>query len=353
MKEEPKSPEEFVRDAPAPAVAEDVPAMPKKKHRWLKGILITLGVILAAILIVVAFFLGPIVKLAVNTFGTSILGVDRCSIETVKIYPFTGHVYFEKMLVGKPIARGAKESAFSYDLFSVDVVDVDMDLISLLRQKKVIEYLEIRNVSMNYEQLLDGQINILVLLKNITGSPMPQKEVVRKEEMFEEKEPKDSEKKFIGAEYFVINDVKIAAYIRGVPFVLPAMTADFSKGIGMNEDLSPGAFGMKVGGTFMNAVNFFQKPTLGNAAAATINTVSNVAEATGDAAKATADATLDAVSDAATITGDAAKISVDAIADAAELSGEAAKATADAVTDTADAILDILSRNKKTEDEKK
>lgn len=353
MEEETKKPEEIAQETPTSADAEDVPATPKKKRRWLKRILITLGAILAAILIVVAFFLGPIVKFAVNTFGSSFLGVDRCSIETAKIYPFTGHVYFEKILVGKPIAKGAAASAFSYDLFSVDLVDVDVELISLLRPKKVLEHLEIRNVAVNYEQLFDGQANILVLLKNITGDPKPEEEVAKTEEKVEEKVAEEPKEIFISAEYFVIDNVKIAAYIRGVPFVFPAMSADFSKGIGMDEDLSPVAFGMKVGGNFMSVIDFFRKSAIGDATTATINAVSDAAVMTGDAAKAAAGATLNIVSDAATLTGDAAKISVGAVTDAAELTGDAAKATVDAVTDTADAILDIFNKKKKTEDEEK
>ena len=340
---------------------------PKKKCRWFKRILIVLGVLIVAVLTVVAFFLGPIVKFGVNTFGASFLGVDQCSVESAKIYPLAGHVRFEKILIGKPILENG---AFTKDVFSVDLVDVDVDMLSLFAQKKVLDRLEILNPTANYEQLLSGETNVNVILKNVMGEPKPEDEVAAGTPSQPEKAPSASEEPaeeiFIGARYLVIKNVRVAAYLRGMPVVFPPMSADFSRGIGMHENLTPIAFGAKVAGNFMSVIDFFRKSVLGDMASAAFGAVSDAAVMTGDAAKAAAvmtgdaakaaaDATVTVVSDAAALTGDAAKATTDAalgaVSDAATLTGDAAKATADAVTDAADAVFNIFKSDKK-EDKK-
>ena len=138
---------------PLPPPADDAPAQPRKKNRLLRALkraLIALAALVAVALIVVAFLLGPIVKFAANTFGASLLGVDKCSIGAAKIYPFGGYARFENILVGKPLADGV---AFSRDLFSAELIEVDVDVFSLFSQKKVIDGLEVFGISANYEQL--------------------------------------------------------------------------------------------------------------------------------------------------------------------------------------------------------
>lgn len=327
MENEDKKHEE--KDVPATEpVVSDVP--PKKKCRILRRILVAVCIVLAAVLIVVAFFLGPIVKFGINTFGASFLGVDRCSVDSAKIYPLTGHVRFEKILVGKPIDSSA--GTFEHDVFSVDLVDVDVDMLSLLSQKKVLDRLEIRNPSAVYEQLLSGAANVDVILKNISGDSKPEDEPVA-EKTAEPKKEESEEEIFVGARYFVIENVRVAAYLRGMPIVFPPMSADFSQGIGMDEDLTPLAFGTKVAGNFMSVIDFFRKSALGDMTGAAAEAVSDVVGATGDAAKAAADATVSVVSDAAALTGDAAKATTEA--------------AIDAVSDAADAVLGIFKSGKK------
>lgn len=292
-----------------------VPAAPEKKKtrfRWLKWLLIAFAAFVAAVLVVVAFFLGPIVKYGVNTFGASALGVDKCSLGEAKIYPFAGYVHFEKIFVGKPLAEGV---SFSRDMLSVGLVDVDFDMSTLFAKKKVLEHFEVRDVSVNYEQLVSGQKNIDVLLKNLAGEPS--------KEAPKPKAESESEEIFIGARYFVIGNVNVAAYIRGMPIVFPSMSADFSRGIGIDEDLTPVGFGMKIAGNFMSVIEFFRNSVFGDAAGATADVVSGAANLTGRAAKGAADVTTDA-----------------------------AKATAGAVSDAAGAVSDFFfgSEEKKEKD---
>lgn len=331
---------------PAESAENAAPAQPRKKNRLLrafKRVLIALAALVAVALIVVAFLLGPIVKFAANTFGASLLGVDKCSIGAAKIYPFGGYARFENILVGKPLADGV---AFSRDLFSAELIEVDVDVFSLFSQKKIIDSLEVFGVSANYEQLVSGETNVGVLAEKFAGAPAEETEAAAapatKETPASAAEADDApaEEIYVGARFFVVEDVRATAYIRGVPFAFPALSANFPQGIGMEENLTPVAFGMKVGGDFVNAVEFFRKSAVGDAARATAEAVSGAAEATADATKAAARATEDVAGAAA-----------NAVSDAAALGDDAAKATAEAVSDVAGTLRGLLS-GKKSEKEK-
>lgn len=338
--------------APAEETSDAVPT--KKKRSRLKRFLIALGILIAGVVFIIFFCLGPIVKFTVNTFGASILGVDKCSIESAKIYPISGHVRFEKIFIGKPVVEGEK---FSKNLFSVDLVDVDVDMLSLFTQKKILDRFEILNPTATYERLISGETNINAVLKNVLGESV-QDDTVDTGTQVSQKEPTQatddpSEEIFIGARYFVIENVRVSAYVRGMPIVFPPMSADFRRGLGIDDDLSPLAFGAKVAGNFMSIIDFFRKSILGDMAGTAIGMVSDAAVLTGDLAKATAGTAVTVVSDAATLTGDAAKVTADAalgaVSDAAELTGDAAKATVDAVSHTADSILNIFKSKQKEE----
>lgn len=333
---------------------ESVPAdneKPKKKCRWLRRILWALLLVVVLVLTIVTFFLGPIVKFGVNTFGASFLGVDQCSIQSAKIYPLTGHVRFEKILVGKPIIENG---AFSHDVFSVDLVDVDVDMLSLFAQKKVLDRLEILNPSANYEQLFSGVTNVDVVLKNVMGEPKPENEVAAGTPSQSEKTEEPGEEIYIGARYFVIKDVRLAAYLRGMPVVFPPMSADFSQGIGMDENLTPLAFGTKVAGNFMSVIDFFRKSAIGDMTGAAMGAVSDAAVMAGDAAKSATDAAVSAVSGAAELTGDAAKATTDAAVDvvsgAAEFTEDAVNATTDTISDSVDAVWNFFGSDEKDEE---
>ena len=62
---------DFEKEPAGTPPAENSAPLPstKKKCRWFKRILIALGVLIIAVLAVVAFFLCPIVKFGLNTFG--------------------------------------------------------------------------------------------------------------------------------------------------------------------------------------------------------------------------------------------------------------------------------------------
>ncbi len=349
-----KSETESVSAEPSASMADNsvsVAEKTKKKCRWLRYIFGALLAVCILVLIIVAFFLGPIVKFGVNTFGASFLGVDKCSVESVKIYPFTGHVRFEKIFIGKPVLYG---SEFSHDVFSVDLVDVDADVFSLLSQKKVFDRVEILNPSATYEQLRSGITNVDVILKNALGEPDPEDEIEAKTQ----RKPEEADEEiYIGARFFVIKNVRLAAYLRGMPMKFPAMSADFSQGIGMDENLTPIAFGTKVAGNFMSVIDFFRKSAIGDMTGAAMGAVSDAATMAGDAAKSATDAAVSVVSGAAELTGGAAKATTDAAVDvvsgAAEFTEDAVNATTGTISDTVDAVWNFFGSDDEKEENKK
>ncbi len=301
--------------APAETSPENVPA--KKNggiRRILKRVLIAALAIFALLIIVVAFFLGPIVGFVANTFGASLLGVDKCAIGSATIYPFGGYVRFENVEIGKPISQSA---TFSKNLFSVELLEIDADMFSIFSQKKILDRLEIRKISANYEQTFSGETNVNAVLENVLDESVPADEAAKEEIDEPEADDVPAEEIFVGARYFVIEDVNVAAFIRGVPVVFPSMSSHFEDGVGIDEDLSPVAFGVKVAGNFMSVIDFFRNSALGDATGAAVDAVSDAASATADSAKAAAGATVDFVSGAASFTGDAAGNAAGAVGDAA------------------------------------
>lgn len=296
-------------------------AVPEKKEcphvrifkRVLKIVLAIVILLILAAVIVGGFFLGPIVRAGVNAFGASILGVDKCSIGAAKIYPFVGYARFEKIFIGKPIAADCE---FSRDVLDLEFVEIDADVFSLLSRKKTLERFELRNVTANYEQLLNGKTNIEVLVDNalgegafaeLTSGENAADNAGTAENADAGTADEAEEEMLVAAHYFVIENANAGASVRGAPVVLPSFSSDFSNGIGVDEDLTSGDFVKKIAGDYLDVLRL---SALGGA-------VSDAAGATVDAASDAAGATVDAV-------------------------GDAAGAATDAVSGAAGAVLDML-----------
>lgn len=323
-------------DVPAVPAAENahetVPA-PKKKRRWLKCVLLALAGILVLAVIVVAFFLGAVVRFCANNFGAKILGVDKCEVGAAKIYPFVGYVHFENIAIGKPVGEGY---AFSRDLLSVESVDVDVAVFSLLSEKKVLEHFDVRGISACYEQPVYGASNVDAILKNVLGDAETEKSAPaagtpESETQSESGEPKQI---FLGAQYFVLDNVNVSAVVRGVPIAFPSISANYPEGLGMEKNLSPTEFGMRVAGDFVNFVETFRNSFVGDAAGAVVSGVSDAATFTGDAAMSAAGTVSDAAQSAAGTVSDTAK------------------SAADAVSGAADSVMEIFSSKKEEKKDK-
>jgi uncharacterized protein involved in outer membrane biogenesis len=127
-----------------------------------KWIFIGLGaavVILIAIVVVVNSKLGPIVKVAVNTYGPKITGT-QLKVNDVGISLFSGEAKLEKFFLGNP--KGFK----SPSALKVGSINVHLDESSLPKNTIVIKKVEVVGPEITYERRTNTD-NFQSLLVNV------------------------------------------------------------------------------------------------------------------------------------------------------------------------------------------
>lgn len=247
------------------------PETQPKRRVWLKRIAIAAGTLFVLVLIFIAFGLGPVAKWTLNSMGADILGVDKVSVETIVVRPFTGYVRVENLVVGKPVSE---TNSFSQNLVELEYFEVDVAVFSVLSQKKVIESLTLKNLSANYEQLLNGTTNVGTLAERFTS---------RNLDVPEEKNAvpatESDEEIFIAAEFVEIDGIRVSLNFAGIPSPLPPISIAFREGLGVNEDLTPLQFATRFAGNSMNVFKVFQGSTISDAASATTDAVIDAGKA--------------------------------------------------------------------------
>ena len=311
---------------------------PKKKRRLLKRLAIAAGALVALLLLFVAFGLGSVAKWAINSVGAEILGVDKMSVETLVVRPFGGYVRVENFVVGRPVVEGED---FSQDLMSLEYFEFDFEALTALSRKKIIRTLALKNLRLNYEQLISGATNVGALADRFappaTGEPATPDEP--------EAAAAPAEEIYVAARFVDIDGVRVCLYMGSVPSPLPPLCVEFPDGLGLDEDLTPFHFCMRFAGKLI--FRLLRASGISGAASATVGAVSDAAEATVDAVSGAAGATAGAVSDAASATAGAVS---DAAGATAAAVSDAANATTDAVLDAGKAVLDIFSGSEKNAD---
>lgn len=132
-------------------------------------------VVLALVAVVALFFLGPVVKTAVNTVGPKVLGVP-VKVMGVSIRPLTGVVSLNGMRVGNP--QGYSDTP----LFALDEVRFHLDMTSLRGKGPiVIKELTIIEPKIGYE-VVKRKSNIHVLTSNLPKSDKPKGQKAKKGE---------------------------------------------------------------------------------------------------------------------------------------------------------------------------
>ena len=140
-----------------------------------KWIFIGLGVIVVILIVVVVVGLsklGPIVKMAVNTYGPKITDT-KLSVGDVGISLFSGEAKLKKFFLGNP--KGFK----SESAMQIGSVDVDVDEGSLTKDTIIIDKIAVVGPEITYEK--KGQTdNFKALLANVQKN-LPQGESAKKE----------------------------------------------------------------------------------------------------------------------------------------------------------------------------
>ncbi len=125
----------------------------------MKRIAIILLLILIALPVIGGFVVGAIAKQAVNQVGPSILGVP-VSVEGISLSLLGGSATISGLKVGNP--EGYSEN----DMFALGIVDVDLDVLSLLSHEIVVGHIDIDAPRISYELGQSGS-NIQALLQQI------------------------------------------------------------------------------------------------------------------------------------------------------------------------------------------
>ena len=155
----------------------------------LKKVFIGIGVVLVVLVVVVALFLGPIIKGAVETVGPQVAGVEM-TLEKAGVNLLTGNVKLKGLIIGNP--EGFKTPS----LMELGQFVVDLDMGSLFTDTIVIKQIHIDGPQITYERGLKAS-NFSTLQKNLAP-----------DEKDEDKEPEEkvAKEKKAPAKKVVIED---------------------------------------------------------------------------------------------------------------------------------------------------
>lgn len=294
-------------------------AAPTKKRRLLKYLAIGAGTFIAFSLLFTAFGLGSVAKWAINSVGAKILGVDKMSVETFVLRPFGGYLRIENFVIGHPIAEGKD---FSRDLMSLDYLEFDFETLTALSRKKIIRALVLKNLRLNYEQLISGSTNVGTLAARFTSPESKKSDKPAKTET----DAVPAEEIYVAARFVDIDGVRVCIYAGDVPSPLPPISVEFPEGLGLDEDLTPTQFGLRFAGNFVSVFRLLRASGISGAAGVAVGALTDAAGAAANTVSDVAGATAGAVSGAASATTgavlDAGKAVFDIFSDAKKKSGE-------------------------------
>ncbi len=122
------------------------------------------GLVVAGLVIVVLLFSGLIIKGAVNRAGPRLLGVP-VQVQSVKLSLLRGHMTLRGLHVGNP--AGYKTAS----LFDLRTLEVDLDVLSLLKKTVIIREIRIEAPEITYERgLKNSNIGALQAQLNPPGA---------------------------------------------------------------------------------------------------------------------------------------------------------------------------------------
>lgn len=268
----------------------------KRRPRWPR-VLAGVVVVLAALLLVLQYALGPIVKTTAERLGPSVLGT-RVDVTNAHMRILSGLVKMEGVVVGPP-------EGFDANVFEMQNFRVDLDTASLFAGKDepiVIRDITVEGPFVTYE-LKGVRDNLHKLLSNLGADDDEEKpEEEKKEEPEEKKE--GGRKVVIG--HFLFKDAKVrVAVAGGKGAVVPLPDIELTD-IGKS---SGGATALDATGQILRQI--------------TLGTVVAVKDVLVDLGAAAVDAAVGAAGAAADAVGDAAGAAADAVGDAADAAADA------------------------------
>ena len=135
-----------------------------------KWIIAGVGVLLVAIVVVMIFWGGHVVKHSVNTIGPQVLGVP-VRLEQARFHPLRGYISLSELVVGNP------EGFRTESLFEVHHLEVDLAMSTLFSDPLVIQRIFIDSPQITFEMGLRGT-NIGSLIDSLEEEDADEEEEV-------------------------------------------------------------------------------------------------------------------------------------------------------------------------------
>lgn len=305
----------------------------KKLVKVILGVIVVLVVLALIALFTLPYTIDPIVKTAASTGGPKLLGVP-VSVGNVALSPLAGRMTISKLTVGNP--KGYSENL----ALSVDLVDVELDVFSLMSDTILVKRIQIDVPAISYETR-EGKSNFDAIQANIKKSSEEDKTKPPADQAAVEKKPG---KKVI-VELFALNNAKVSyasalTLGQAVTLPLPSVTVrDIGKASG-------GTSFTDAVTKIINEIGDDLVQAVAKAAGQAPEALKNAIKDSSEAAKAAANAAADTAKDAAKTATDTARNTADTASDAAKsvsgAAGDATKKATDAAGDAAKSVTDIF-----------
>ncbi|MCD8298343.1 MAG: hypothetical protein LUD39_01095 [Opitutae bacterium] len=227
---------------------------PIYKRLWF---MILVPICLIVVIGIVVLLLAPsaVVKCALNKYGAEILQVDKFSVGSLSVNPFTQSLTMRNFVMGHPTTGGD----FSEDMVTIDYLNAEVSLAeSNGRTKVIIENFTVEGLTTTYEKPLNGKANFDVLLDNLTAASGNKDEAEDSDNNDEEEE-----EIYVGARRFLVDGATVRMIYSGVPTPLPPVTIDMQN-VGIDEDITATEFGMRVAANFLNVLNRMDLSEIGD-----------------------------------------------------------------------------------------
>lgn len=287
-----------------------------KSLKKVMGIIVGVLVVLLVIVIIASiFFLGSIVKTAVNTGGPAVLGVP-VTLEQAHVFPIRGKVSMKELVIGNP--EGFKTPY----LFKMGALDVRVKMSSVATDTVLIKKVHIDGPEIVYERGLKAS-NVSALMASLEGEP--EEEPAEEEEPEEEAEEEGEGTKVVLEDFLLENGrIKLSATLTGGrSIVLPLPTIHLTDVGKDSEGASVKEVVQEVFGAIFGTVT--------KTVTASVNFVGDGVEVLKDAkiVDETGKVISGAASKTADVAKDAAQAGTKAVKGAADMGTKAAKGAAD------------------------
>ena len=260
--------------------------MSKKTTRLIGKIVLGILIVLVVLVALVLIFINPIAKNSIEKGAPLVLGTN-VSVESLDIKPFKGRVEIRNLIVDNPSDSYSSEYAMK-----LEVVDVDIDLSTILKDKIRIEELTMKKVDIVYETNVINS-NLQEILDNV--KKLDSKEKSEKTE--EKTEKKKSKEKTLQVDKIELEEVGVTVQAKGTEAGLPIkITIDPMGPLGEDEEgITPTGLAVRILGAIVTTA------------------VKSAGGSVSEAAAVIGDATVDAAAGAAAAAVDAGKSAVDAV----------------------------------------